>query len=95
MDHVDPLAVPMVSEMPSLDGLGDDVGPKRGDAFAAGITHRGINNPVIPGIAVLARTLSKRVILRRSSFSKLSLVESPGSAWAIAESLLISENQPG
>ena len=54
VDHIDPLAVPMVSEMPSLDGLSDDVGPERGDAFAAGIARRGINNPVISRIAMLA-----------------------------------------
>src|SRR3546814_5156902 len=40
VDHVDPGSVPMIAEMAPLHRPRNDVGPKGGNAFAAGIAHR-------------------------------------------------------
>src|SRR3546814_5288052 len=65
VDHVDPGSVPMIAEMAPLHRPRNDVGPKGGNAFAAGIAHRRIDDSICPAVTALAsEDLRRRIIVR-------------------------------
>src|SRR3546814_6471983 len=55
----------MIAEMAPLHRPRNDVGPKGGNAFAAGIAHRRIDDSICPAVTALAsEDLRRRIIVR-------------------------------
>src|SRR3546814_6124976 len=79
VDHFDPGSVPMIAEMAPLHRPRNDVGPKGGNAFAAGIAHRRIDDSICPAVTALAsEDRRRRIIVRRSDEHPSELTSSMG-----------------